>query len=101
MAFIQRKKILRSDKHSPGSYSLSSTSLFDKIIMKILNKPLFTSSLLLAAVLLLCMVTGKEFLSQRIQEKIYPSEGLSQKKSLSWYFSDLDNTAGMILIKIV
>ena len=62
--------------------------------MKIFNKSILTAILLLAVTLLLCMVTGKEFLSQRIEEKIFPSEGLTQKKSLSGYFIGLENTAG-------
>ena len=62
--------------------------------MKIFNKPLITSTLLLAGTLSLCVITGKEFLAQHTREQIFPSEGITQKKYLSHFFPDLKNTAG-------
>jgi len=62
--------------------------------MKILNKPTITSFLLLGITLLVCIITGREFLSQHTKEQICPSEGLTLKRSLSFFSPDLKNTAG-------
>jgi predicted deacylase len=62
--------------------------------MQTFPKPFITSILLLAGTLLLCVISGKEFIDQHSREQIFPSEGLTQKKYLSSYFHDLENTAG-------
>ncbi|MBN2245789.1 MAG: succinylglutamate desuccinylase/aspartoacylase family protein [Candidatus Aminicenantes bacterium] len=62
--------------------------------MKIFTKPFITSILLLAGTLLLCMISGKEFLDQHTKEQIFPSQGVTQIKYLSHFFPDLKNTTG-------
>jgi predicted deacylase len=52
------------------------------------------SSLLLFLTLVICFLSGLEFLSMQKKEDIFPTEGLTSKKMLSSYFQSLKNTHG-------
>jgi hypothetical protein len=58
------------------------------------TKHIFAISLLLALTLAVGFFSGREFLSMRKKDEIFPSSGLTAKKLLSDYFPALKNTAG-------
>jgi predicted deacylase len=57
-------------------------------------KSMLISSLLLLLTLVICFLSGLEFLSMQKKEDIFPTEGLTSKKMLSSYFQSLKNTHG-------
>ncbi len=51
-------------------------------------------SALFLSTIILCLIASNDFLRMHETDAIYPSSGLSEKKSLSDYFKDLKNTPG-------
>ncbi|MCX6575554.1 MAG: succinylglutamate desuccinylase/aspartoacylase family protein [Candidatus Aminicenantes bacterium] len=58
------------------------------------TKHIIAGSLLLALTLAVGFFSGREFLSMRQDDEIFPSSGLTAKKMLSDYFPALKDTAG-------
>jgi hypothetical protein len=58
------------------------------------TKHIIAGSLLLALTLTVGFFSGREFLSMRQDDEIFPSSGLTAKKMLSDYFPALKDTAG-------
>ncbi len=57
-------------------------------------RPLLASSTILALVAVIGFFSGREFLSMRSSDEIFPSPGLTTKRMLSDFVPDLKNTAG-------